>query len=284
MEPVYWACCYRRISYCCSPLLILVMLVTLGVKPVFELRGFFGRSGIIPARSLDPLSCCTFWHCERVVTVFCSILTLQATWKICGSPQFVCNMKGVLHCPANSLMVYWCTWFLSLDSLSRGKHCSYTTFIVIWCTIFVDDSSMIARSQDIGAAQRLLRRKLSHQILGTGRDSYLWQYCQCRTRAARPVLENPVTACSFIAKAVLLLRTPLTTTFEPWMPPPPSFFSIMSQQLIMMQLATGLHSVLNSLNSKGKVSVDGTPKDAVCRLYFSSQLNQLQLPVPLAVV
>lgn len=45
----------------------------------------------------------------------------------------------------------------------------------------------------------------------------------------------------------------------------------------MMQLSTGLHSVLNSLNNKGKVTVDGTPKDAVCRLYFSIQLNQLQL-------
>lgn len=54
---------------------------------------------------------------------------------------------------------------------------------------------------------------------------------------------------------------------------PSPLFSIMSQQLIMIQLSTGLHSVLNSLNIKGKVSVDGTPKDAFCRLYFSIQLN-----------
>lgn len=213
MEPVYWACCYRRISYCCSPLLILVMLVTLGVKPGFDLRGFFGRSGIIPARSLDPLSRCTFWHCERVVAVFCSILTLQATWKICGSPHLVCNVKCIPHCPANSLMVYWCSWFLSLYILSTGKHCSYTTFIVIWCTFVVDDRSMITRSQDIGAAQRLLWRKCLHQISGTVRDSYFWQYCQCRTRAGRPVLGNPVTTCSFIAKAVLLPQPHLTTAF-----------------------------------------------------------------------
>lgn len=50
----------------------------------------------------------------------------------------------------------------------------------------------------------------------------------------------------------------------------------------MMQQSTGLHSVLNSLNNKGKVSVDGTPKDAVCKLYFNIQLNQLQLAAELS--
>lgn len=106
--------------------------------------------------------------------------------------------------------------------------------------IFVDDSSTIAWSQDIGAAQCLPRRKFSDQILWTVWDSYLWQYCQCQTRSPHvgPSRNN-----------VLFFFF---------------FFYLLKKQVCQ------------------PVSVDGTPKDAVCRFYFSIELNQLQLTAELS--
>lgn len=152
--------------------------------------------------------------------------------------------------------------------------------------IFVDDSNTIAWSQDIGAAQCLPRRKFSIRFCGLC-GTVIYDNI-ANAKQGRPMLEHPVTTCYFIlfyfifyllkkqyCFSILLSQLP----FSLGCPPPLFFISIMSQQLIMMQQSTGLHSVLNS---KGKVSVDGTPKDAVCRFYFSIELNQLQLTAELS--